>query len=609
MLWKTALSLVLSQCITPAFTAPLKRRPVSLASDDAQGLTVQGVSADFDVANLDDSLSLVDVSNKAEAWTAVKAAYDVMTLGTKGGTCADDARLVMKPGECRKYAMYYSLHGQDEDGGPAVPKDVTVKTVVLIVPDDEKRAYPSGCSIAPGSNGGNRFVYAGNTDTTITRAETTPVCHQVNQPVHDYFATSSCAAKVAKCADERVAFWCQLTCVPSPSAPPSLPPALPPSSPPKSPPPSLPSTPDIAEGLLPIPRSAASACRITAVDAPPDDYGRTMVVNMGLSTLDWQWDRITRPGSTVNRQLWFVEPLDDGTYFRIRIQARPFLFFCIEPRAYASRDGTQHFKLRPENCHDEDTQKFYLIKPPGDQGLGNMDGSSNAAMIAAKLGKLLGDTKVLSAAVYLDRPTTTLRLDTPNNGTTTTGPKRHQMFYFMPAPSPPTSPPPSPPSTPPSPPPPPSPPSTPDIAEVLPTSESAARQISSHHGSKVWDDGHGRIYMGGSHDRANQKFFIEPLDGGTYFKMRIKSDPSKCLDYDPGNSKLYMGGCHGGNNQKFYLQSAGVGDSTMDGDSNAAYISTKDYDDSNRVLDYDPGNGNLYFGTKHGGANQKFYFI
>jgi len=115
--------------------------------------------------------------------------------------------------------------------------------------------------------------------------------------------------------------------------------------------------------------------------------------------------------------------------------------------------------------------------------------------------------------------------------------------------------------------------------------------------------------MGGSHDRANQKFFIEPLDGGTYFKMRIKSDPSKCLDYDPGNSKLYMGGCHGGNNQKFYLQSAGVGDSTMDGDSNAAYISTKDYDDSNRVLDYDPGNGNLYFGTKHGGANQKFYFI
>jgi len=144
----------------------------------------------------------------------------------------------------------------------------------------------------------------------------------------------------------------------------------------------------------------------------------------------------------------------------------------------------------------------------------------------------------------------------------------------------------------------------------LPTSASTARQISSLQNSKVWDDGHGKIYMGNSHAGDNQRFFIEPVNGdASAFKIHIKSNPSKCLDYHYHANKLYVGDCHGGNNQIFYLQSADVGDGTADGRLNAAYISTKHHSESNRVLDYNPGNGDMYFGTKHGGANQKFYFI
>jgi len=178
--------------------------------------------------------------------------------------------------------------------------------------------------------------------------------------------------------------------------------------------------------------------------------------------------------------------------------------------------------------------------------------------------------------------------------------------------SPPSSPPRSPPPSPPSPLlPPPSPfPSLPPPSPlaVLPSHQDEALQITSLSDNKVFDDGHGKVYMGDWHGGDNQRFFIHRLEG-KYFQIKIKSDSDKCLDYHTQDNNIYMNDCHTGNNQIFYLVD-GNGKANMNGASNAATIATKFLGDSN-VLDYNSGNnenGHIYFGTPHNGANQLFYF-
>jgi len=68
---------------------------------------------------------------------------------------------------------------------------------------------------------------------------------------------------------------------------------------------------------------------------------------------------------------------------------------------------------------------------------------------------------------------------------------------------------------------------------------------------------------------------------------------NKCLEYNTGNANVYMHHCHGGLSQQWYF----------DGEQ----LKTK-YD--NKCLDYafeDPAKG-LYMKPCHGGSNQKWYF-
>jgi hypothetical protein len=124
------------------------------------------------------------------------------------------------------------------------------------------------------------------------------------------------------------------------------------------------------------------------------------------------------------------------------------------------------------------------------------------------------------------------------------------------------------------------------------------------HDSKVWDNGHGKIYMGNKHSGNNQKFYVQCMDSSCAY-MKFMGSGAGCLDYDFGGNKLYMGTCHSGANQIFYFEK-NHGLMSGKGRYNAARIRCKQ--DYSKCLDYNPGNGDLYFGTCHTGTNQLFYF-
>lgn len=138
---------------------------------------------------------------------------------------------------------------------------------------------------------------------------------------------------------------------------------------------------------------------------------------------------------------------------------------------------------------------------------------------------------------------------------------------------------------------------------TLPTTKDTAVQIKSLvDANKVWDDGHGKIYMGDPHAGDNQKFFIEPVDtkDGT-FKIKIASNTEQCLDYHYHENMLYMGGCHDGDNQVFKFDGPAKGEEQA--------RSLKTMHDLTKCLDYaNAGQGKLYFYDCHDGDNQKFYF-
>ena len=85
--------------------------------------------------------------------------------------------------------------------------------------------------------------------------------------------------------------------------------------------------------------------------------------------------------------------------------------------------------------------------------------------------------------------------------------------------------------------------------------------------------------------------------------MKFMGSGAGCLDYDFGGNKLYMGTCHSGANQIFYFEK-NHGLMSGKGRYNAARIRCKQ--DYSKCLDYNPGNGDLYFGTCHTGTNRAF---
>jgi len=155
----------------------------------------------------------------------------------------------------------------------------------------------------------------------------------------------------------------------------------------------------------------------------------------------------------------------------------------------------------------------------------------------------------------------------------------------------------------PSPPPtPPSPPSHPPPMGYLPLTADEAVEITSLHDSKVWDDGHGKIYMGSSHGGSNQKFFVEPV-GTHIFKLHIASDPGRCVDLHTSENKIYIGDCHGGSNQQWYVEHGTMADS-----SSPAYLKSV-HEGDGKCLDYNYGNNDLFMYDCHEGGNQQFYFL
>ena len=169
----------------------------------------------------------------------------------------------------------------------------------------------------------------------------------------------------------------------------------------------------------------------------------------------------------------------------------------------------------------------------------------------------------------------------------------------------------------------------------LPTSTTAATEIKQKWDGKVFDWGNGIVYQHSSHGGDNQKFFVEVVGSGPYFKIKVASEPDKCLDWSnsdsPADGKLYMYPCHDGDNQKWIFDG---GSSSMVqagiSEAGAAYLRVKsallrmekmvepaangkpEYEHLTSkgayCLDYNYETSKLYLHDCHKGGNQKFYF-
>jgi hypothetical protein len=139
-----------------------------------------------------------------------------------------------------------------------------------------------------------------------------------------------------------------------------------------------------------------------------------------------------------------------------------------------------------------------------------------------------------------------------------------------------------------------------------PTSHETALSLKAKsHPDHCADINHGsgdNLYMYyNCHKGDNQDFYFESWPPPA--RIRTRSG-NKCLDYNWGNGNLYFFDCHDGSNQLWFFRDGD--EKTVPYDASEARRIGSRHD--NKCIDMNTGNHNLYMYDCHDGDNQKFFF-
>jgi hypothetical protein len=137
------------------------------------------------------------------------------------------------------------------------------------------------------------------------------------------------------------------------------------------------------------------------------------------------------------------------------------------------------------------------------------------------------------------------------------------------------------------------------------SSETALSLKAKSHPDYCADINHGsgdNLYMYyNCHKGDNQDFYFESWPPPA--RIRTRSG-NKCLDYNWGNGNLYFFDCHDGSNQLWFFRDGD--EKTVPYDASEARRIGSRHD--NKCIDMNTGNNNLYMYDCHDGDNQKFFF-